>query len=178
MTMLKTDKEELLIGLISDTHIPSRGPAIPASIIEDFKKREIDFLFHLGDYEKYFVYENLLEAFGKEKVIGISGNMDDNKIRKTLPSQLEFELLGHKIFMTHGMGGPNIIIKRLNKNFNLSKYDIIIFGHVHRPYNVKWRDGKWYLNPGTPTDKRFTDINSYAFLHLTRTDVNLEIIYL
>ncbi len=31
--MIKTDKDELLIGLIGDTHIPSRAPEIPKNII-------------------------------------------------------------------------------------------------------------------------------------------------
>ena len=67
---------------------------------------------------------------------------------------------------------------RLNKRFDLSPYDIIIFGHVHRPYNEVWRDGKLYLNPGTPTDKRFTDINSYGYLRISNDKVEPEIIYL
>ena len=80
--------------------------------------------------------------------------------------------------MTHGTGGPNIIIKRLNKTHNLEPYDIIIFGHVHRPYNEVWRDGKLYLNPGTPTDKKFTDINSYGYLRISKDKVEPKIIYL
>jgi len=176
--MIKTNKDELLIGLISDTHIPSRGPQIPEVIIDDFKDNQIDYLFHLGDYENFKTYQNLIKTFGKDKVIGILGNMDDNKLKKILPETLEFELYGHKIFMTHGTGGPNIIIKRLNRNFNLAPYDIILFGHVHRPYNERWRDGKLYLNPGTPTDRKFTDINSYGYLRISKDKVDPKIVYL
>ena len=176
--MIKTVKDELLIGLLSDTHIPSRRPEIPQVIIEDFKENQIDYLFHLGDYEKYKIYQQLLDTFGKDKVIGILGNMDDYKLRKTLPEILDFELYGRKIFMTHGTGGPNIIIKRLNRSYDLSKYDIIIFGHVHRPYKEIWRDGKLYLNPGTPTDKKFTDVNSYGYLIISKDKVEPKIIYL
>ena len=177
-SMIKTEKEELLIGLISDTHIPSRGPNIPDVIIKDFKKNQIDYLFHLGDFEKYSIYEDLKDIFGKEKVIGILGNMDDYKLRKNLPETLEIELYGRKIFMVHGEGGPNIIIKRLNKLHNLKPYDIVIFGHVHRPYNEYWDDGKLYLSPGTPTDKKFTDINSYGYLRISKTLLEPKIIYL
>ncbi|MFX0070826.1 MAG: metallophosphoesterase family protein [Candidatus Hermodarchaeota archaeon] len=177
--MFNTDKKELLIGLIADTHVPSRGPHIPIKIINDFKERNIDYLFHLGDFESFKAYQELVDAFGKDKVIGIIGNMDfDRKLKKILPETLELELYGHKIFMTHGTGGPNIIIKRLNRNHDLSPYDIIIFGHVHRPYNEVWRDGKLYLNPGTPTDKKFTDINSYGYLKISKEKVEPEIIYL
>ena len=176
--MIQTNKDELLIGLIGDTHIPSRVPEIPKYIIDDFKTKNIDYLFHLGDFTKYNVYAGLLETFGKDKVIGIQGNMDDYKLIKILPEKLELELFGHKIFMTHGTGGPNIIIKRLNKNYDLSNFDIIIFGHVHRPYNETWKDGKLYISPGTPTDKTFTDINSYGYLKISKNVVNFEIVYL
>jgi len=176
--MIETDKDELLIGLISDTHVPSRVPSIPKNIIDDFKKRNVDYVFHLGDFSTIEAYNQLIDTFGKEKVVCILGNMDTGKLRDILPEKVELELYGKKIFMTHGTGGPNIIIKRLNKNHDLSKYDIIIFGHVHRPYNEVWRDGKLYLNPGTPTDKKFTDINSYGYLRISKEIVEPEIILL
>jgi hypothetical protein len=176
--MIKTDKTELLIGLIGDTHIPSRAPEIPKNIISDFQDKSIDYLIHLGDFTELTVLNYLQETFGKDKVIGILGNMDSNNIKGILPETLDFNLFGHKIFITHGTGGPNIIIKRLNKMHNLANYDIIIFGHVHRPYNERWRDGKLYLCPGTPTDTVFTDINSYGFLRISKDEVQPEIIYL
>jgi predicted phosphodiesterase len=87
-------------------------------------------------------------------------------------------LLGHKIFITHGEGGPQNIIKCLNKKYDLSEYDIIIFGHVHHPFNEKRKDGKLYFSPGTPTDKRFTDINSYGYLKISRNKIESNIVYL
>ncbi|MBD3255275.1 MAG: YfcE family phosphodiesterase [Candidatus Lokiarchaeota archaeon] len=176
--LISPDKDELLIGLISDTHIPSREPDLPKKIIDDFKQNNIDYLFHLGDFDKHDVYQKFKDIFGNEKVIAVQGNMDDRKLRKELPETIELELYGHKIFMTHGTGGPNIIIKRLNKNHDLKPYDIIIFGHVHRPYNELWRDGKLYLCPGTPTDKKFTDINSYGYLRISKEKIDPKIIQL
>jgi len=176
--MIKTNKNELLIGLISDTHVPSRTSEIPEAIMNDFEEKNVDYVFHLGDFTNIESYNQLITRFGKEKVIGILGNMDVGEIRNILPETLELDLFGHKVFLTHGMGGPNIVIKRLNKHFDLSKYDIIIFGHVHRPYNEIWKDGKLYLNPGTPTDKRFTDINSYGYLRISKDIVKPEIVFL
>ena len=176
--MITTNKKELLIGLIGDTHIPSRQPEIPQLIIEDFKDKNIDYLVHLGDFTSFKVYEYLQDIFGKEKVIGIKGNMDESKIKQELPETIDLNLFGHNIFITHGTGGPNIIIKRLNRSHDLSKYDIIIFGHVHRPYNEVWRDGKLYISPGTPMDKKFTSINSYGYLRISQEKVEPEIIYL
>ena len=176
--MIITKKNELLIGLISDTHISSQTSEILQFIIDDFKEKKIDLLFHMGDFTSADVFFKLQTIFGKENVIAVLGNMDDYKLDKILPKKREFELFGHKIFMTHGTGGPNIIIKRLNRNHDLSPYDIIIFGHVHHPYNEIWRDGKLYLSPGTPTDKKFTNINSYGYLKISKEKVEPEIIYL
>jgi putative phosphoesterase len=177
-TLITTNKEELLIGLIGDTHIPSRVPEIPKYIINDFKTKKIDYLIHLGDFDIPEVYQNLRKTFGKDKIIAIQGNMDNKEIKRTLPKKISFELYGYRIFIIHGTGGPDDIIKNLNEMFDLSNYDIIIFGHVHRPYNEKESDGKFYISPGTPTDKIFTKINSYGFLKISKTKVEPEIIYL
>jgi putative phosphoesterase len=176
--MIMTNKKDLLIGLIGDTHIGSERQEIPEFIIEDFQQKKIDYLVHVGDFTSYKVYEKLQDVFGKDKIIAISGNMDDSKISKDLPENIELDLYGHKIFITHGSGAPHNIIKRLKRNFDLSKYDIIIFGHAHRPFNEKGENNKLYISPGTPTDKRFTNINSYGYLRISQEKIEPEIIYL
>ena len=178
--MINTNKEELLIGLVSDTHVPTRTDKVPEVILKDFKDKNVDYVFHMGDFTSIDIYEQFIETFGKDKVFAVIGNMDagSSELKDILPESLEFDLYGHKIFITHGTGGPSMIVRRLNKSHDLSKYDIIIFGHVHRPYNEVWRDGKLYLNPGTPTDKRFTDINSYGYLRISKDKVEPEIIHL
>lgn len=173
--MSKNSKNQIIIGVLSDTHIPSRTSDIPNKIIEDFKKRKVDYIFHLGDYTELEVYEKLKELFGDDKVFGISGNMDGRDVNNTLPPTREITLIDYKIFLTHGSGGPNRIINRLNRSYELSEYDIVIFGHVHQPINEE-HDGVLYLNPGTPTDKRFADINTYGILTLSKENIRFEII--
>jgi len=173
--MSEHSPNQIKIGILSDTHIPSRGPHIPEQIINDFKKRKVDYVFHLGDFTNIDVYKKLIETFGKDKFFGISGNMDGYDINKLLPETREIELMGYKIFLTHGSGGPKGIIQRLNKNYNLTGYDIVIFGHIHHPINEE-HNGILYLNPGTPTDKRFTDVNSYGILTLTKENIEFQII--
>ncbi|MBY8990599.1 MAG: metallophosphoesterase family protein, partial [Candidatus Lokiarchaeota archaeon] len=90
--MIQTNKDELLIGLIGDTHIPSRVAEIPKNIIDDFKERKIDYLIHLGDFDITSVYQNLQKTFGKDKIIAIQGNMDNRKLKQTLPKTLDLEL--------------------------------------------------------------------------------------
>jgi len=176
--MLTTNKEQLLIGLIGDTHIHSREVDVLQTILDDFKQKNIDYLVHVGDFTTYEVYKKLQDMFGKGKFIGIVGNLDDSKISNELPKKRELDLFGHKIFITHGEGGPHNITERINRRFDLSEFDIIIFGHAHRPFDEKGRDGKLYISPGTPTDKRFTDINSYGYLKISKDKVEPNIIYL
>jgi len=180
--IIDTDKKELLIGVLSDTHIPHRTKMNPDRVLDDFKEKNVDYVFHLGDFITYQVYQQLIEIFGKDKVIAVRGNMDfDSKLSKILPSKLEFELYGHKILMLHGMGGPKFIIDRLIKKLDLlnSDYDIVIFGHTHRPVNER-KNGILFFNPGTtsPVDNQFTVISSYGFLRISNEKVEPEIIIL
>ena len=174
--IIETEKEELLVGIISDTHIPHEGSSLPDKVINDFKEKNIDFLFAVGDYVTYEAYGILIELFGKEKVIAVLGNMDfDPKLKEILPETMRVDVLGHNIFMVHGGGSPHFITKRLKKKYDLSETDIIIFGHTHHPYN-EVIDGKLFINPGSVNDKRFTYINSYGYLHLSKDKADFEII--
>jgi len=180
--MIQTDKEELLIGLLSDTHVPQRTNNVPDVVIEDFKNRDVDYVFHMGDFTSFKVYKKLLEIFGSDKVVAVRGNMDfDSNLIQTLPEKLEFTIYDFKVLMLHGMGGPNIIIKRLIKKLDLlnSDYDIVIFGHTHRPVNVK-QDGILFFNPGTttPIDNKLTVISSYGYLKISKDEIKPEIVYL
>ena len=180
--MIQTDKEEILIGLLSDTHVPQSTDIIPDVVLDEFKKRNVDYVFHTGDFTSFGVYENLIEIFGSDKVVAVRGNMDsDSNLKQTLPEKLEFNIYDFKVLMLHGMGGPNIIIKRLIKKLDLlsSDYDIVIFGHTHRPVNEK-SNGILFFNPGTttPIDNKFTVISSYGYLKITRDTIIPEIVYL
>ncbi len=180
--MIKIDKEEILIGLLSDTHVPQSTDHIPDVVLDEFKKRNVDYVFHMGDFVSFGVYEKLIEEFGNDKVVAVRGNMDiDSNLKQTLPEKLEFNIYDYKVLMLHGMGGPNIIIKRLIKKLDLlnSDYDIVIFGHTHRPVNEK-SNGILFFNPGTttPIDNKFTVISSYGYLEITRDAIKPEIVYL
>ncbi|MBY9007228.1 MAG: metallophosphoesterase [Candidatus Lokiarchaeota archaeon] len=175
--MTDINKEIILIGLISDTHIPSRGLKVPELIINDFKKNKVDYIFHLGDHTTFKTHKYFVETFGKEKIISVAGNMDDMSISRVLPKKRDIEILGYKIFLTHGEGGPQGIIERLNRKFDLRTFDIIVFGHTHKPFKEK-RNGKYYFNPGAPTDRKFTNLNSYAYLKLTKDKIDFQIIYI
>ena len=147
-----------------------------------FGGQSFDFVFHLGDFTKFKVYQHLVEEFGKDKIIAVLGNMDfDQELKSILPDRIELEILGHKVLMLHGMGGPNIIIKRLIKKLDLlnSNYDVVIFGHTHRPEN-EIVNGILFFSPGTtsPIDNKFTVVSSYGFLKISKDKIEPEVIHL
>jgi uncharacterized protein len=178
--LIKINKDKLLIGVLSDTHIPHRASSIPQAVYNDFHQRKVDYVFHLGDFTTFKIYEDLINNFGKETVFAVRGNMDfDSKLRTALPEKIELEIVGHKALLLHGMGGPNMIVRRLIKKFDLlnSDYDIIIFGHTHRPVN-EIHNGILFFNPGTttPIDNKFTVVSSYGFLHISMDKIEPEIV--
>lgn len=178
--MIKIDKHKLLIGVLSDTHVPHRTSNVPQKIYDDFQSRDVDYVFHLGDFTSFDVYNDLIDIFGEDRVFAVRGNMDfDDKFRNILPEKIEMEISGHKTLLLHGMGGPNMIVRRLTKKLDLlnSDYDLIIFGHTHRPVN-EIQDGILFFNPGTttPIDNKFTVISSYGFLHISKDKIIPEII--
>jgi putative phosphoesterase len=103
----------------------------------------------------------------------------DSELKKKLTNRLEFQIFGYKILMLHGMGGPNMIIKRLQKKLDLSGYNVVIFGHTHRPVN-ETHNGILFFNPGTttPIDNKFTIVSSYGFLKISEREIKPEIVYL
>ncbi|MFX1396437.1 MAG: metallophosphoesterase family protein [Promethearchaeota archaeon] len=178
---LEKNNEQLLIGLLSDTHITSKNEILPKRVLDDLKEKKVDYIFHMGDFTSNEVYEFLVNEFGKNKIFAVKGNMDarDMILTKSLPETLELELYGRKIFITHGSGAPHGIIERLNKNHDLSAYDIVIFGHTHHPMKkIYEKDGKLYINPGAceSVDGEPTILSSYAYLRISDAQVQVEII--
>jgi predicted phosphodiesterase len=66
----------------------------------------------------------------------------------------------------------NVQQEMIRKEFG--NVDLIVYGHSHYPF---WgvREGVYFLNPGSPTDKRHAPFNSVALLELG-DDVRAEIV--
>ena len=61
----------MLIGLISDTHIPDRARILPTKVIEAFE--DVELIIHAGDLTSPKVIEELEEI---APVMAVQGNMD------------------------------------------------------------------------------------------------------
>ena len=68
------------IGVISDTHIPTRASAIPEKVFEVFKGSSL--IVHSGDLVQFSVLRDLEEV---APVVAVHGNMDERSIKERMP---------------------------------------------------------------------------------------------
>ena len=148
------------IGVISDTHMPTRASSLPKKIFEYFK--DTDLILHAGDLETLKVLDDLKKI--NENIVAVHGNMDPDNVAKKLPLKLTIKINNFKIGLAHGYGPLEGIRHRILKEFN-EKPDCIVFGHTHQPFN-EIENNILFFNPGSPTDTIFTAINSIGILKI------------
>ncbi|MFA5145203.1 MAG: metallophosphoesterase family protein [Candidatus Omnitrophota bacterium] len=152
------------ICVISDTHIPDRAQDIPRQVWEEIKKS--DMVIHAGDFVDSSVLDKLKSACGNVKAVW--GNMDSEETRKTLRQKEIFKIGNHVIGIMHGYGAPNKLADLMASIFKDDNVNLIIFGHSHIPLNEK-KGGVLFFNPGSPTDKVFSQYNSYGIIEINDT---------
>jgi uncharacterized protein len=137
----------VLIAIIADTHMPKGGRELPAQCVEQLRAAEL--ILHAGDVSTVGVLE-ALSAFGSP-VLTVHGNVDEPALVASLPAQLEVELDGARLAMTHDAGPAKGRLARLRKRF--PNADAVVFGHSHIPLHETAGDFQIF-NPGSPTERR------------------------
>jgi hypothetical protein len=155
-------EETMKVGVLSDTHIPTGVPALPEAVSTIF--RGVDLIIHAGDIVQLSVLDHLRAIAPVEAV---SGNMDDEEVQLRLPAKKILQLGRFKVGLIHGKYKIDRQREMIRHEFD--DVDLIIYGHSHAPFWGKM-DGVLFLNPGSPTDKRYAPYNSVALL-----DVNDEL---
>ncbi len=144
------------VGVISDTHVPAIVKALPSVIFDIFK--DVELILHAGDLVEMSVLDELKAIAPVEAV---AGNMDTIEIRQTLPDKMIVEIGRFRVGLIHGQGKVEGQMERIRREFD--SVDLIVFGHSHTPFWGK-AGGMLFLNPGSPTDKRWAPYNSVAVL--------------
>lgn len=137
------------IGVVSDTHIPTRGRRLPPEIFNILK--DVQLILHAGD----LVDENtLFELQTIAPVEAVAGNMDPVHLQAKLGRLKLVEAGGITLGMLHGdAGGRNIKYKEAEELFLPHKPRAIVFGHLHVPV-IKEMGGVFFFNPGSLVDPR------------------------
>ena len=110
--------------------------------------RESSLILHTGDLTSR---EFLVELEGLGPVAAVRGNMDEPRLRSTLPERLEIEAEGIRIGLVHDGGSRAGRADRLRTWF--PGCDAVAYGHSHQP-EVSRVEETWILNPGSPTERR------------------------
>jgi uncharacterized protein len=141
------------LALVSDTHLPRFGRALPTGLVEGIAAAGVDRILHAGDWTSPLAVD-LLEELGR--VEGIAGNNDGPELHERFGTRRVIEVGGVRIGLTHGHLGrgrttPDRAIDLFADEPGL---DAIVFGHSHIPLVRRLPSGTWLANPGSPTDKR------------------------
>lgn len=160
----------MIIGVISDTHIPERASRIPDIVINTFKN--VDMIFHAGDLTSLEVKDEL-ESLAP--TFCVQGNMDRLSGLK-LPKSKVFELEGIKIGLNHGEVYPRGDTLQLKYIAWELEVDVLISGHTHWAF-IKEVEGILMLNPGSATVPRLSE-PSIMLLEIEKGQVDAQIIKL
>lgn len=158
----------MLIGVISDTHIPERASKIPEKVFDIFK--DVDMILHAGDLVSCDVLDEL-EKIAPTKCA--QGNIDRTCGIK-LPKSVVFEVEGVKIGLNHGQVYPRGDTQQLKYIAMELGVEILITGHTHWSFITELED-ILLLNPGSPTVPRLSD-PSVMLLKIENKKVDVEII--
>jgi uncharacterized protein len=137
-----------VIAIIADTHLPRGNRRLPDSCLDRLRSAEL--IMHAGDIATAAALEELA-ALGPP-VLAVHGNVDEPALRERLPAELESELGGVRLAMTHDAGPARGRLVRLRRRF--PQADAVVFGHSHIPLREAGEHGFQIFNPGSPTERR------------------------
>lgn len=159
----KPSARTVRIGVVSDTHIPGAAPEVPDGVLRGLAG--VDMILHAGDLVIPAVIEELARV---AETCAVYGNMDPAELRRELPATRVLTLAGRRIGLIHGSGAPFGLADRVQAAFADQDVDIVVFGHSHEACE-DWDGNVLRFNPGSPTDRRFTNTRSYGILTLGET---------
>jgi putative phosphoesterase len=170
---LREDYPTKTVGLISDTHVPSRAKSIPKRVLEVFEK--VDYIVHAGDLVQLSVIDELEQL---APVLAVYGNMDGPEIRGKLPKINTLKVFEWKIGVMHDPG-TLFGMSKMRELAKQNNFNVLVYGHTHNS-NIKWEENILYINPGSPTNPLppFVTKPSVALLKITKEKIVPEIVHI
>ena len=163
------DREKpLLVGILSDTHVPYRMARLPPAVLDAFQ--DVDVVLHAGDVDQPRALQPLQEIAPVYAVRGNIHFLDLSSGGASLPPVVELHMAGHQVVLSHGylpglgdlwFKGRDVALRLFGRSdkarFNrriarrltsvYPRADVIVFGHTHRVY-VDWMGDTLLVNPG------------------------------
>lgn len=145
----------LRIGVVSDTHLPRFGRALPRALVDGLRDAEVDRILHLGDWTAELAAD-LLEVIAP--LDGVAGNNDPAALVRRFGEAKVLDIDGVRLGLTHGHLGAGRTTPDRARSVFAAEPDLgaILFGHSHIPLVSRPAAAgePWLINPGSPTDKR------------------------
>ena len=143
------------LGLISDTHMPKRWPALPASVFDVL--HGVGLVLHAGDVGALWVLDQLSVI---APVVAVHGNDETDEAQRELPYQQVIAIGGQRLLLCHSHFPDREaeMASRLDDAWapKLSRWaaqarragaTVYVLGHLHVPFVVE-HEGVWLVNPG------------------------------
>ncbi len=129
----------MLIGLVSDTHIPDAVLELPPQLKDAF--RNVELILHAGDI---FLPSVLDELESIAPVLAAEGDSDyfETRADKRVKKKHTLKIKGATVYLEHDFEWDLVDHDQLP--------DVIVYGHTHAPM-VKSHDGVLLVTPGSPT---------------------------
>jgi uncharacterized protein len=144
---VEEDQAVTRLAVISDTHLPRGGRALPDACVQQL--RAADAILHAGDLIEVSVLDDL-QRLGPP-VHAVRGNVDSAELQARLPLTRVVDAGGARIAIVHDGGPADGRLERLRRRF--PDADAVVFGHSHLPLHEE-REGFAIFNPGSPTERR------------------------
>ncbi len=134
------------IGVISDTHVPTRARRVPDAALRYFE--DVELILHAGDLSTHAV---LAQLSAYAPVEAVQGNVELPDVIEALPIKRELTIGGCTIGLVHILGERAQHRRNARREFPTAR--VVVFGHSHIPYSED-AEGLLLLNPGSATDRR------------------------
>ena len=161
-------RASVVVGVLSDTHVPYRMKELPDAVFEVLGG--VDVILHAGDVDKPEALEPLRRIAPVHAVRGNLHVLDLSTGGASLPPEIELCIAGRRVLLTHGsLPGPvglwfkvRDVLLRLVQGDEKARFneritrrltalhpgaDVIVFGHTHRAH-VERVGRTLVLNPG------------------------------
>ena len=160
MTSDLPEKDNILIGVISDTH----GVLLPAAVKA---LKGVHLIIHAGYVGNSEILSSLRSL---APVVAVRGNMDTGEGLNELPATETIEVNDMLVYILHDVHQLDIVPLEAG-------VVAVIFGHTHRP-SIAEHKGVLFLNPGSAAQPRHNSPATIALLRIQGDSFNASIINL
>ena len=164
----------MLIGLLTDTHMPGSIPTLWEEVRRAFQG--VDLILHGGDIQTSSVLD-WLESIAP--VLAARGNNDGLQDDPRVKDLHLLDLDGWRVGLIHDLEPEDRPIEDLVKRYFRAPVDIMVSGHTHFE-RLDFRDGVLQINSGSPTypHQYSTRLGTVGLLRLATHGVEARIVLL